>query len=126
MSILKELKVHEVVDKEKIIRFLQFDRKTLEYFFNEKEIIKNRWIYAAIDGSFLEEDEINRIISLPKVNNFFCLNLDGLFNESSNKLTIYRFNNQVEDWMEILSPCEEYTLWDSLLFNIDNLIIIKP
>ena len=50
MSILKELKVHEVVDKEKIIRFLQFDRKTLEYFFNEKEIIKNRWIYAAIDG----------------------------------------------------------------------------
>ena len=126
MSIFKELNVHEVVDKEKIIRFLQFDRKTLEYFFNEKEIIKNRWIYAAIDGSFLEEDEINRIISLPKVNNFFCLNLDGLFNESSNKLTIYRFNNQVEDWMEILSPCEEYTLWDSLLFNIDNLIIIKP
>ena len=126
MSIFKELNVHEVVDKEKIIRFLQFDRKTLEYFFNEKEIIKNRWIYAAIDGSFLEEDEINRIISLPKVNNFFCLNLDGLFNESSNKLTIYRFNNQVEDWMELLTPCEEYTLWDSLLFNIDNLIIIKP
>ena len=28
--------------------------------------------------------------------------------------------------MKILSPCEEYTLWDSLLFNIDNLIIIKP
>ena len=70
MSILKELNVHEVVDKEKIIRFLQFDKKTLEYSFNEEEIVKIRWIYAAIDGSFLEEDEINRIISLPKVNNF--------------------------------------------------------
>ena len=71
MSILKELNVHEVLDKEKIIRFLQFDKKTLEYSFNEEEIIKNRWIYAAIDGSFLEEDEINRIISISKVNNFF-------------------------------------------------------
>ena len=126
MLILKELNVHEVLDKEKIIRFLQFDKKTLEYSFNEEEIIKNRWIYTAIDGSFLEEDEINRIISISKVNNFFCLNLNGLFNESSNKLTIYRFNNQVEDWIKILSPSEEYTLWDSLLFNNDNIIIIKP
>ena len=72
MSIFKELNVHEVVNKEKIIRFLQFDKKTLEYSFNEEEIIKNKWIYAAIDGSFLEEDEINRIISISKVNNFFC------------------------------------------------------
>lgn len=53
MSIFKELNVHEVVDKEKIIRFLQFDKKTLEYSFNEEEIVKIRWIYAAIDGSFL-------------------------------------------------------------------------
>ena len=75
---------------------------------------------------FRLKDEINRIISISKVNNFFCLNLDGLFNESSNKLTIYRFNNQVEDWMKILSPSGEYTLWDSLLFNNDNMIIIKP
>ena len=70
MSIFKELNVHEVVNKEKIIRFLQFDKKTLEYSFNEEEIIKNKWIYAAIDGSFLEEDEINRSISISKVNNF--------------------------------------------------------
>jgi len=70
MPILKELNVHEVVDKEKIIRFLQIDKKTLEYSFNEEEIVKNRWIYAAMDGSFLEEDEINRIVSISKVNNF--------------------------------------------------------
>ena len=70
MPILKELNVHKVVDKEKIIRFLQFDKKTLEYSFNEEEIVKNRWIYAAMDGSFLEKDEINRMISISKVNNF--------------------------------------------------------
>ena len=40
MSILKELNVHEVVDKEKIIRFLQFDRKTLEYSFNKRKLLK--------------------------------------------------------------------------------------
>jgi len=57
---------------------------------------------------------------------FFCLNLDRLFNISPYEIIAYKFDNNLEDWKTILSPDEEYTLWSSLLFNMDNLLIIKP
>lgn len=127
MAISKEENAFHCIEyKEKIMKFLQFDEKTLEFSFNEEMIIKNKWIYAAIDGSFLEKYEIHRIISLSRIEYFLCLNLDTLFGICPNDLIIYKFNNNLEDWIKILSPCKEYTLWNSLLFNMDNLIIIKP
>jgi len=47
MSILKELNVHEVLDKEKIIRFLQFDKKRLNTLSMKRKLLK-------IDGYMLQ------------------------------------------------------------------------
>ena len=127
MAIFRETtKINDDICKEVIRNYLQFDKKTLEFSFNEESLIRNGWIYAAVDGSFLEEDEVSRIISLSKKSQFFCLNLDRLFNISPYEIIVYKFDNNLEDWKTILSPDEEYTLWSSLLFNMDNLFIIKP
>ena len=48
-------------------------QKTLEFSFNEESLIRNGWINAAIDGSFLEEDEVSRIMSLSKKSTIFLL-----------------------------------------------------
>lgn len=75
-------------------------------------------------------DEIKKIVESTKyfVEKFICVNTEPLLmNNSLDNLNSYLFLNNEKDWQEILSPFNEYTLWNSVIFDINmNIFIIKP
>lgn len=115
-----------------ISKFIEVNKDTFEYSFNLDELNKKKWVYAAIDDNNFnsEKNEIAKIVNLTKdkVQQFACLNLELLKTDAlSENSFFYLFDNTEKDWNEILSPFNEYTLWDSAIFDINfNIFIIKP
>lgn len=112
-----------------ILSLLEIDRETLEFSFNLFKLKENNWIYAAIDDNNFNQ-EINKITNLKKegIKQFVCFDLEQLLiNKSLKDSHFYLFDNMEQDWHRILSPFEEYTLWNSAILDINlNLFIIKP
>ena len=120
-----------------ILNLIIFDRKTLEFSFNQKELDLRRWFFCAIDDANFNIDsddsnnEVVKLISLTKeIKTFFCLSLDFLKENRniSSKDDFYIFENKLTDWLDILSSENEFTLWETLIFHPYGmgLFIIKP
>lgn len=118
-----------------ILDLVLFDNKTLEFYFNQNELNSRGWFFCAIDdANFNIDDDKNEVIQLihltKEMENFICLPLNFL-KESRNlskRDELYIFDNKLSDWLEILSFQNEFTLWETLIFNPykDGLYIIKP
>ncbi|MBH5329081.1 hypothetical protein H9Q10_05290 [Eikenella sp. S3360] len=121
------LSLYREQDGHELKGYLKFDEATLEHDFNTAALTQKGWIYAAIDDSMLEDGEIQEITELIEIKHLFCLDLDQLFKPNNAfDFPVHTFRNCQEDWEEILSPSQEYTLWNSLLFDGSQLMIIKP
>ena len=118
--------------QKQMLSFFKINKKTLEFSFDLEKLNEKGWIYAAIDDNNFnkEQGEINKIINSTKenVSQFICLSLESLWTNNSLENTyFYLFDNTEKDWNEILSPFNEYTLWNSAIFDINfNIFIIKP
>ena len=104
--------------QKQMLSFFKINKKTLEFSFDLEKLNEKGWIYAAIDDNNFnkEQGEINKIINSTKenVSQFICLSLESLWT-----------NNSLEH--TYLSPFNEYTLWNSAIFDINfNIFIIKP
>lgn len=114
---------------EKILELIIFNPITLEVSFNNKMLLKKKWIYGAINDNNFNTEEIENIIKNTKhVKKFICLNLRSILNFDIKKIgNAYIFSNKKDDWHEILSALNEYTLWESAIFAQDlSIFIIKP
>lgn len=125
-AFLNDKQINQILD------MVEFDKNTCEFSFNVNKLKKNGLIYAAIDDNNLncEDGEISKLVNLTKDNilYFLCLDIESLKKQGiMNNSSLYLFDNTEQDWENILSPFNEYTLWTSAIFDIDfNIFIIKP
>lgn len=118
-----------LTQQENMLSFLEINKDDLEISFNMEEIKKKKWIFAARDDNSFDIEEIDKIVELTKyfIDSFICVKTEPLFLNNSKNLDSYLFENNEQDWSEILSPTNEYTLWNSAIFDINmNIFIIKP
>lgn len=116
---------------QEIISYIKFDSNTQEYCLNSSAVYQNNWEFAAIDDNTIdiETGELDRLLTYTIDSKlFYCINIKDILEiEDLNKLNIFEFNNIKSDWLEILSPYNEYTLWECVLFDKDfTIFIIKP
>lgn len=115
---------------ENMLSFLMINKDDLEIFFNLEKLKEKKWIFVARDDNNFDIDEIKKIVESTQdlIENFICVKTEPLFiNQSLKNLDSYLFENTEKDWCEILSWFNEYTLWNSVIFDINmNIFIIKP
>ncbi|WP_165091141.1 hypothetical protein [Neisseria yangbaofengii] len=91
--------------------------------------MKKQWIYGAVnDNNFNNIEILNIVKNTNHIRKFICLNIKSILGFSiESRRDTYIFDNVEDDWKEILSGLNEYTLWDSIIFDESlNIFIIKP
>ncbi|WP_037587874.1 hypothetical protein [Stenoxybacter acetivorans] len=116
-----------------ILDLFIFNRETTEFSFNENELKKRNWDYAALNSTTFDQEygDFERLIQSTFFNKkYYCLSLDQIKYDNYNfeNSIVHIFDNIPEDWSEILLAFNEFTLWESVIFNTPpfNLFIIIP